>query len=126
MYAIEEIVAEKLRSLLQQATRHPRARDYYDLWQLLVRRDIRLDEAAPQDPFRAKCKYKRVPFDSPAQFFLPYLLEECRDDWTKSVGRQVRLEHAFDDVIAELKPAVERLFGQGGQAEDPPSPPPSS
>ena len=53
VYALEEIVAEKLRAILQHAEKfahrgwsRSRARDYYDLWRVLqtYRDEMRLDD----------------------------------------------------------------------------------
>jgi len=111
VYRIEEIVAEKLRCVLPHTRRHAGPRDYYDLWQLLVRRDVTIKRDSLLRTFAAKCAFKSVPFDTPDDFFRPDSLEKSRGAWEATIARQARLEQNFDEVIAELRPAVERLFG---------------
>ena len=62
VYSLEEIVAEKLRALLQQADMferrgwsRSRARDYYDLWRVLGTYKDRMDLASFDSFLREKC-----------------------------------------------------------------------
>lgn len=68
-YSLEEIVAEKLRTLRQadkrfEQGRWPRncARDYYDLWHLLTRPVRQVDLEAAVAILPAKCKVRDVTF----------------------------------------------------------------
>lgn len=111
-YRLEEILAEKLRAILQQKLRVPRPRDYYDLWELLVRRQLGLDKPGLLRAFGAKCRYKAVQFTSPEDFFAPDLIEKNRGAWQTSIGRQVGRVEGFDGVITELRAALGELFGE--------------
>ena len=75
-YPLEEVVAEKLRAILQQVTRlesrgwsRNRARDYYDLWQVLGSYREQLDltdfDARPHE----KCQLRHVGFAGPRGLF---------------------------------------------------------
>jgi len=95
-YALEEILAEKIRSLFQRT----RSRDLYDIGQLadLVNRE------EVKSILLKKCKYKEVTLDLP-------LLIQKRDQfaaaWNVSLRHQVReipdFNEAFEKMIHELE-----------------------
>ena len=65
-YRLEEIVAEKMRSLLQSRDRliegrwtRPRSRDYYDLWRLVTDFGTELDTGETDSPFEEKVRSPR-------------------------------------------------------------------
>lgn len=75
-YPLEEIVAEKLRAILQHAKAlesrgwvRSRARDYYDLWRILGASPARLDVSNFQALLREKCATRNVAFSGPDSFF---------------------------------------------------------
>jgi predicted nucleotidyltransferase component of viral defense system len=59
-YSKKEIVAEKLRSLLQQQKKWPRPRDLYDLWYMLckVKENFKWNELFPM--FEEKCHVRHI------------------------------------------------------------------
>ena len=68
VYSLEEIVAEKLRALLQQAEMlerrgwsRSRARDYYDLWRVLDAYRDQMDLAGFDSLLREKCAVRVSP-----------------------------------------------------------------
>jgi len=72
VYALEEIVAEKLRAILQHVAKlkergwsRSRARDYYDLWRVLgtYRKEFELADFVPF--LREKCAARKVTFKMP-------------------------------------------------------------
>ena len=72
VYSLEEIVAEKLRALLQQTAllkvrgwSRPRVRDYYDLWRVLGFYGDRMDLADFDLLLREKCAVRDVSFSRP-------------------------------------------------------------
>lgn len=74
VYALEEIVAEKLRALLQSEARRlkrgwtrPRARDFYDLWRVLGDLHKDVDSAVIPAVLRQKCEVRSVSFTSAAK-----------------------------------------------------------
>ncbi len=107
-YPVEEILAEKLRAILQERGRVPRPRDYYDLWQVLGQ--PRVDKEAIREAFTAKCKFKKVAFKGSAEFFEESLIEANRAAWKASIGKQVQNAPPFDQVVTELRPLVERIL----------------
>ncbi len=78
-YALEEIVAEKLRALLQSRQKladrgwgaSRACRDYYDLWYILRREKL----TGIPDLFLEKCKVRKVAFHSPDELVSPGLIE---------------------------------------------------
>jgi predicted nucleotidyltransferase component of viral defense system len=75
VYALEEIVAEKLRAILQHVEElhergwsRSRARDYYDLWRVLSTYQNQLDLSDFSSFLRAKCTIRNVSFNSPDDF----------------------------------------------------------
>ena len=107
-YRLEEILAEKLRAVLQQRKRVPRPRDFYDLWWVLGNK--KCDKAMVRQAFEAKCKLKNEPYKSVQDFFNKFLLSKNRAAWAASIGRQVKDVPSFDQVVEELRPMIEGLL----------------
>jgi len=116
VYALEEIVAEKLRAILQHAEKlehrgwsRSRARDYYDLWRVLHR----YQDEMQLDGFRAllmkKCAVRQVSFDGPGDFFEPTMLAYVERTWENWLGPLVAELPPFDLVIEELRPQIVAL-----------------
>src|SRR3972149_12120495 len=55
-----EIVAEKLRALIQQQEKWPRLRDLYDLWFILCRQREPIPSHELRGLFERKCEVRRV------------------------------------------------------------------
>lgn len=101
VYTLEEIVAEKLRSMLQQIKRVPRPRDWYDVWFLLTKEE--LDRSKIKDLFDRKCAFKDVPFQSSKDFFDASLLEKVAVGWERSLDHQIKDVPSFKAVLGELR-----------------------
>jgi predicted nucleotidyltransferase component of viral defense system len=90
-YALEEIVAEKLRALLQSRARLQArgwgasrvCRDYYDLWWMLGHSVLNL--ALLPELLARKCALRQVTFTSSADFLASELQAVARAEW----GRQL-------------------------------------
>lgn len=92
-YALEAIVAEKLRALRQTQQRlqdrgwsRPRARDYYDLWRLLSDRGESIDSQLVQRILPAKLAHRGVSYQTGEDFFTPQLVAEARTHWKSNLG----------------------------------------
>jgi len=59
-YSMVEIVAEKMRALLQQQEKWPRPRDLYDLWFVLCHRGEKFPKEELLDLFSRKCAVRGV------------------------------------------------------------------
>jgi len=119
VYALEEIVAEKLRALLQSEARRlklgwtrPRARDFYDLWRVLGDFEKDLDVGVIPAVLREKCKVRNVSFSSADDFFAEGLLAGVDAAWAKSLASLVSDLPPFSKVLSELRPKVERLLAE--------------
>ena len=60
VYSKKEILAEKLRSLLQQQKKWPRPRDLYDLWFILCKSGERFSWKEVKPLFDEKCRVRSV------------------------------------------------------------------
>jgi predicted nucleotidyltransferase component of viral defense system len=120
VYALEEIVAEKLRAILQHAERleergwsRSRARDYYDLWRVLGAYEDRLDLSDFPSFLREKCAVRDVAFAGPGDFFPSRMLAYVEKTWDQWLGPLVPELPAFDVVIGDLRPRVDSLIPAG-------------
>lgn len=120
VYALEEIVAEKLRAILQHVEKfesrgwsRSRARDYYDLWRVLGAYRDRMDLSDFPALLREKCAVRSVAFAVPEDFFHEPMLAYVEKTWDQWLGPLVPGLPAFDTVIGELRPKVAALVSVG-------------
>lgn len=116
-YSLEEIVAEKLRAILQHAKAlekrgwvRSRARDYYDLWRILGAFVARLDVSNFEALLREKCAVRNAVFSGPESFFPEAMLVEVERTWTQWLGPLVPDLPPYERVVADLRPLIERLL----------------
>ncbi|MBI3761308.1 MAG: nucleotidyl transferase AbiEii/AbiGii toxin family protein [Chloroflexi bacterium] len=107
-YALEEVLAEKLRALLTRR----RARHFYDVWYLLKYHADLMQRGTVLRVFAEKCQYKQVPFEGPPDFFRPEALAVYAASWTKSLVHQLSNPPGFAAVSVECRQLVEALFGE--------------
>ncbi len=117
VYALEEIVAEKLRAILQHARRleergwgRSRARDYYDLWRLFDAYGDQMELAGFADLLSAKCAVRNVAFSRPDDFFPDVVLGNVERTWEQWLGPLVTELPCFETVIAGLRPRIGALI----------------
>jgi hypothetical protein len=116
-YTLEEIIAEKLRALLQWAKKldersfaKPRARDYYDLSILLANHEHEVDLSAVMPILKLKCKAKGVDFSGVDSFFVDNIVHAARMNWQGSLSNLVPNLPDFDNVIVELHTSIAALL----------------
>jgi predicted nucleotidyltransferase component of viral defense system len=97
-YALEEVLAEKLRSLL----RRTRARDVYDIWFLLKHHQDALDMPAAARLFEKKRAFKGIALTGRAGLWTEDLKAGITASWQQSLAYQIRDLPPFDEVAAEL------------------------
>lgn len=119
-YALEEIVAEKLRAILQHIEKlhtrgwsRSRARDYYDLWRIIGTYGDRLEVAGFAPFLRKKCATRDVRFEGAEDFFQDPMLSYVEATWEQWLGRLVPGLPSFETVIGELRPQIAELLGSG-------------
>ncbi len=107
-YPLEEIVAEKLRALLQSRARlHARGwgasrvcRDYYDLWSVLNRGTLNI--AVLPDLLERKCALRQVMFTDHQDFLAPELRAVAEVEWERQLRPFVPAAPTATQVLAEL------------------------
>ena len=116
VYSLEEVVAEKLRAILQQVDMferrgwsRSRARDYYDLWQVLGTYRRQMDLTGFRALVHQKCALRGVDFEGPEDFFHSRMLAYVGDTWAQWLGPLVSGLPPFETVINSLRPQVEAL-----------------
>lgn len=103
-YDLIEVLAEKLRAIMQRG----KTRDYYDVWQIMSRRELR--QKVPHEVFqlrkivREKCSLNAIPY-TPERMFDAKQLKENENEWKKSLGGVVKENELpdFNEVIDFLK-----------------------
>lgn len=121
-YSLEEIVAEKLRTMLQAEKRLKEgrwlrncARDYYDLWRLCASPDVVIDYAEVGSVLPAKLAVRGVQATTVDDFFPPRVVEGASRQWGSSLGMLVRPLPEFEAALDELKASL-RLHLQAWQS----------
>lgn len=101
-YTLEEILVEKLRSVMQRM----QARDFYDIWYLLETHELELDFY--RNEFIAKCESKEV---APKDFFkkLEQRLPQYKARWQKSMKEQIQNLPEFEQVERETMRHLRKL-----------------
>jgi len=94
-YSLEEILVEKLRSIIQRM----QARDFYDIWYLLEIHDLEIDFYVNE--FIAKCESKKI---NPKEFLkkLEQRLPQYKARWQKSMKEQIQDLPDFEKVEREI------------------------
>ena len=117
VYALEEIVAEKLRAILQHAVEldergwsRSRARDYYDLWRVLGAYRNEMDLSDFASFLREKCSIRGVTFQGPEDFFRAPMLAYVERTWDQWLGPLVPNLPPYGTVMGELRPQVMTLL----------------
>ena len=116
VYQLQEIVAEKLRALLQSLARIEDrgwgtgrvSRDYYDLWYLLKNIDFLGGELV--DLTRKKSAHRNVHVKAVGDFFSPALQGLVRRHWEKQLRIFVPTAPDVDVVLEETRIIVEELW----------------
>ncbi len=104
-YTLEEIVAEKLRSLLQRI----RVRDYYDVWYLLTKNKDKLNEKRIKKIFLKKVEFKNINFTDKTELLKTENLEQAKAYYNSQLGNQIKNLPSFDQISEELKQAINTI-----------------
>ena len=94
-YQLEEVLVEKLRSIMQRM----QARDFYDIWYLLEIH--RMDISFCINEFKTKCKKKEI---NPLVFHekLKQRLPQYKGRWQKSMADQIHDLPEFEQLEREV------------------------
>ncbi len=110
-YAIEEVLSEKIRALIQRSYTAPR--DYYDIW-YLSNNITGLDWNKIIVAFHEKMKYKNIEFTGIEQLINPISERVVKLAWRNSLGHQIKRDTLpdFDIVKRELEALLNENFGK--------------
>lgn len=117
VYDLAEIVAEKMRALLQSRQRlHQRGwgasrvcRDYFDLWFILKRANLTF-QTLPELVHR-KCELRGVPFGNPDELLANDLIQVARREWQTQLLPFLTTPVSPEQVLAEVAPLIRSLWG---------------
>lgn len=101
-YSLEEVLVEKLRSVMQRM----QARDLYDIWYLLEIHGIRLAHYLQE--FKAKCESKEI---NSLQFQEKFeqRIASYKGRWQTSLKDQIKNLPEFEQVIREVQRHFKKL-----------------
>jgi predicted nucleotidyltransferase component of viral defense system len=101
-YPLEEVLVEKMRSVMQRM----QARDFYDIWYLLEVHEMEADYYVSE--FEAKCKSKELMHtDFPKK--LDERLPQYKGRWKSSMSEQIKDLPDFDQVEREVQRHLKKL-----------------
>lgn len=110
-YDLKEVLAEKLRALIQRSYTAPR--DYYDIW-YLSQHNQDLDWDAIVTAFQQKMQFKGLSFNG-----IDQMLNEANDKilkkaWKNSLEHQIASGElpAYETVKKDLQTLFERIFAE--------------
>lgn len=106
VYPLEEIVAEKLRSILQRG----KSRDYYDVWILLRDYGKDFDQSRTREVFSEKCRIKNILESKTEDFFKTEQLTEAERFWERGLAHQLPNLPTFTSVVDSLRESIEKLL----------------
>lgn len=101
-YPLEEVLVEKMRSVMQRM----QARDFYDIWYLLEIHEMYIDFYAAE--FRSKCESKEI---DPTEFHkkLEQRLPQYKGRWQSSLADQIQDLPDFDQVVRGVMRHLKKL-----------------
>lgn len=109
VYPLEELLAEKMRSILQRG----KSRDYYDVWRLLKENSSELDLELLGTVFTKKLEHKGICLLATSDF-LPKDDEQHVDVkryWEEDLRQQVHELPPFESTMHELRNMLDGLVG---------------
>ena len=105
-YPLEELLAEKIRSLSERG----KSRDYYDVWRLLKEKSSKLDFEVLGDVLAKKLRHKHIVFTS-VNDFLPKDINKLNQYWGSELKQQINQLPSLNAVIEELQNMLTNLVG---------------
>lgn len=116
-YHIEEIIAEKLRALLQTHKKlitrgwsKPRSRDYYDLWSVLKNYSSSVNNSRIIDVLNKKCQHRDVFYKTVDDFFTIELTSEAHKNWDGALGRLITGLPKCELVLDEVRGLISSIL----------------
>lgn len=117
VYPLEEIVAEKMRALLQFAKKlhergwgRSRVRDYYDLWRILHSYTQELNLNIIPGLVEKKCLHKGISFKGIDDIFQEKLMDNVHKEWESWLADIVLDLPSQEAVISDLRKSLGEVF----------------
>ncbi|HLD72377.1 MAG TPA: nucleotidyl transferase AbiEii/AbiGii toxin family protein [Candidatus Nanoarchaeia archaeon] len=104
-YPLEEILAEKIRSILQRG----KTRDYYDVWKILKLHSKQVNKEKIKEVLVAKCKFKKMVCNEEL-LFEKEKIAEAKQFWEKGLAHQINNLPDFNAVVTECKNLMRELL----------------
>lgn len=104
-YPLEEILAEKIRSILQRG----KTRDYYDVWKILKLRSKLIDKETVKKVLAEKCQFKNLVCNEEL-LFEKEKIYEAQQFWEKGLAHQINNLPDFKIVLTECKSLIGALL----------------
>jgi predicted nucleotidyltransferase component of viral defense system len=104
VYPLEELLAEKMRSLLERG----KSRDYYDVWRILKEQSSKLDFKLLGTVLLKKLSHKSLTLCNTGDF-LPIDTRGLKRYWGKDLEQQVNPLPPLDEVLEELRDMLDKL-----------------
>jgi predicted nucleotidyltransferase component of viral defense system len=98
VYPLEELMAEKMRSLIERG----KSRDYYDVWRLLKEQRSQMNLELLGMVLEKKLRHKGLRLRTTADF-LPENPAGIKRYWEKDLSQQIATLLPLEDVLNELK-----------------------
>jgi predicted nucleotidyltransferase component of viral defense system len=98
-YPLEEILAEKMRTLLQRTE----PRDLYDVWRLLTGYEVEIDLFRTKDIFQAKCRFKGLAAETWPESLSGERVERFAAAWNRRLGEQVEDLPPLNTVVRQMR-----------------------
>ena len=108
-YSTVEIVAEKMRALIQQQEKWPRPRDLYDLWYIFCKTGERFPREKIRELFDKKCQVRSVSAD-PSLLTSDALREWNREAWEGQLAPTLQSLPDYDRAWEEWVGVCEEIF----------------
>lgn len=106
-YSIQEVLAEKMRALIQR--NRGEARDYFDLWYIKTHVNG-IEWELVKKAFFQKCAYKNISFAGAEDFFKPERLKQVEITWEKRLNHQLPEKVNRIHILEDLKIFFYSLF----------------
>jgi len=105
VYPLEEILAEKIRSILQRA----KTRDYYDVWKILKLHHDRINADLLHEVLIKKCQAKKLDFNKD-HLFSSERIKPAKEYWEKSLAHQISNLPDFQTVVSGCKSLINKFL----------------
>lgn len=98
-YPLEEILAEKMRTLLQRTE----PRDLYDVWRLLTDYEAEIDVFRTKHIFENKCRFKSLDPETWNGVLSDERIERFAAAWDRRLGEQVEDLLPLDALVRQMR-----------------------